>query len=91
MPKTLVETIVFADDATLHGAKQELHESDRLGLSGMDCFARVAQWGSQEHEGQRERRVYGQEAEVPAGCPPEHLSWREMLGRASIIMTLGLS
>lgn len=45
--------------------KQELHESDHLGLSGMDCFAQaVSQWGSHEHEGKRERHAYGQETDV---------------------------
>ena len=57
---TRVLATIFADDTTLHGLKEELHESDERGVAGMDAFAAaVAHWGSQEHEGKRERHTYG--------------------------------
>lgn len=43
----MVENIVFADDTTLHGARQELHEADQAGPCGMDVFSHaVKKWGS---------------------------------------------
>lgn len=64
-PRSKPRSLIFADDTTLHGNKQELHESDHLGLSGMDCFAQaVLQCGSHEHEGKREQHAYGQETDV---------------------------
>lgn len=55
-----VDTTVFADDTTLHGLKQELHESDNVGPCGMDVFSQaVHKWGSSEHQGKRERYIYG--------------------------------
>ncbi|CAL1144536.1 unnamed protein product, partial [Cladocopium goreaui] len=70
--RALVETTIFADDTTLHGDRQELHVSDALGPSGMDCFASaVAQWGSEEHAGKRELHTYGTETDTClVGIPP---------------------
>eukprot|EP00435_Cladocopium_sp_Y103_P023322 s794_g5.t1 len=57
---TQVEVTIFADDTTLHGSSIELHNADDRGKSGMDVFAdAVADWGSQEHEGKREKHTFG--------------------------------
>ena len=71
--------------------------SDDRGPSGMDCFAAVSQWGSQEHEGKRECHVYGQESEVclvGGGISPLQAVQRnetEMLGKNSAIPHTRLS
>lgn len=62
---THVEVTIFADDTTLHGSHTELHVSDDRGKSGMDTFAdAVADWGSQEHEGKREKHTFGSATSV---------------------------
>lgn len=61
----MVENTVFADDTTLHGSHQELHESDALGPCGMDVFSQaISKWGSTEHQGKRERYVFGSNADT---------------------------
>lgn len=64
-PTLQVENTVFADDAALHGIKQELHESDNVGPCGMDVFSQaVHKWGSSEHQGKRERYTYGSNSDT---------------------------
>ena len=63
--QTCVEVTVFADDTTLHGSRQELHQSDEHGSAGMDVFAQaVADWGSTEHPDKREVHTYGTPSRV---------------------------
>ena len=60
-----VDTTIFADDTTLHGLRQELHEAELGHPSGMDAFsAAVGVWGSAEHAGKREKFVYGSNENV---------------------------
>ena len=63
--RTNVDLTIFADDTTLHGLREELHQADGRGPAGIDVFAQaISQWGSCEHDEKREVHTYGTASDV---------------------------